>query len=113
MKQVLRILNSLVVLTISSITVIACWNETNTPPIIPHSDERFRNQIAELEAQKVDANNDEIIIINQKNNRLVAEWVTIEISFLSIILLYYIILFFSYIFIIMILCFIKKTNHCL
>ncbi len=80
MKKVLRILNSLVVLTILSTTVIACGNEVNSPPIIPHSDERFRNQIATLEAQKESANDDEIIIIDEKINWLVAEWVFYTIS---------------------------------
>jgi|GEM_PF-5586335 len=71
MKKILKLLNSLVVLTILSTTVIACENEVNSPssPL----DERFRNQIAVLEAQKDSATDEEIIIINQKIDQLVAE----------------------------------------
>lgn len=80
MKKFLRILNSLVILTVSSTAVIACENEVNRP-IIPNSDERFRSWIAALEAQKESANDDEIFIINQKIDRLVAEWVFYTITF--------------------------------
>lgn len=78
MKKILKLLNSLVVLTILSTTVIACENEVNSPssPL----DERFRNQIAVLEAQKDSATDEEIIIINQKIDQLVAEWVFYTIS---------------------------------
>ena len=80
MKRGLKILSLLVVMTISGFSVIACGQGISRP--LPNRIDYLRNEIARLEALKETTNDAaEIAAINEKIDRLAAEWIHDEINY--------------------------------